>query len=239
MRGSGWSLFALLFASVFLLTACNEGDSAESPPFDADFRGATVEPVSLADASVAPGKIFPAFLETTPRGCGYRAIKNPPLLDENSSDWYTSHLKGAKERPLPELAAAAPQQLHIRFLWLRSFDHPMVVRIDERANGGAVIEAKRLSGEGGYEPDKIAEHLNRELTPAEFREFKAVLRRSRLTTEPAANCDQGSDGAQWILEVVAGGKYAFYERWTPEDGAVRDVALEMLTLTGWDLEPLY
>ncbi|MEL7689113.1 hypothetical protein AAG591_00905 [Citromicrobium bathyomarinum] len=229
----------MLLASVFFLTACNEGDSAESSPFDFDFRGAIVEPVALADASADAGKIFPAFLETTPRGCGFPAIKNPSLLDENSSDWYTSHLKAAKERPLPDLAAATPEQLHIRFLWLRSFDHPMVVRIDEQANGGAVIEAKRLSGEGGYEPGEIAEHLNRELTPTEFREFKALLGRSRLSNEPAAKCDAGMDGAQWILEVVAGGKYAFFERWTPEKGVVHDVALEMLTLTGWDLKPLY
>ncbi len=115
----------------------------------------------------------------------------------------------------------------------------MVVRIDEQANGGAVIEAKRLSGAGGYEPGEIAELMNRELTRMEFREFKAVFGRSRLAEEPTANCDMGADGAQWILEVVADGKYAFYERWTPEDEAVRDVALRMLTLTGWDLEPLY
>tara|TARA_B100000678_G_scaffold155273_1_gene129744 strand:+ start:731 stop:1420 length:690 start_codon:yes stop_codon:yes gene_type:complete len=229
----------LLLASVFFLTACDEGGLAESSIFDFGSRGATVEPVALADASVAPGKIFPAFLETTPRGCGFPAIKNPSLLDENSSNWYTSHLKAADERPLPQLAAAGPEQLHVRFLWLRSFDHPMVVRIDEQANGGAVIEAKRLSGAGGYEPGEIAELMNRELTRMEFREFKAVFGRSRLAEEPTANCDMGADGAQWILEVVADGKYAFYERWTPEDEAVRDVALRMLTLTGWDLEPLY
>lgn len=161
------------------------------------------------------------------------------MLKEFSSDWYTSHLKAAGERSLPELAANAPQRLHVRFLWLRSFDHPVVVRIDEQANGGAVIEAKRLSGAGGYEPGEIEERLSRELIPTEFRELKAVLERSRLAKEPAANCDAGADGAQWILEVVAGGNYSFFERWTPEDGPVRDVALKMLTLTGWDLEPLY
>ncbi len=115
----------------------------------------------------------------------------------------------------------------------------MVVRIDEQTNGGAVIEAKRLSGAGGYEPGEIAERLTRDLTEREFRKFKAAIERSGLAKEPAANCGAGLDGAQWILEVVADSEYSFFERWTPEDGAVRDVALTMLTLTGWDLEPLY
>ncbi len=102
-----------------------------------------------------------------------------------------------------------------------------------------MIDATRLSGAGGYEPSEIAEHLNRELSSSEFREFEALLDGSGLATEPAANCDMGVDGAAWIVEVVADGHYSFFERWSPEEGPVRDVAFQMLTLTGFDLDPVY
>jgi hypothetical protein len=219
---------------VLLAGACSEAPKL----IDTD-AGAVVDPVPLADATVADGEYFPSYLGTTEKGCSYRAIANPPILRRSASDWYSSHLKAAGERPLAELAAGAPRQLNVRFVWLRSFDKPVIVRIQEQPDGRARIEAKRLSGAGGYEPGEVEEHLLRDLTPAEFDGFKAMLKNAALARESAANCDAGIDGAQWVLEVIDGGKYSFFERWTPEQGAVRDVGLAMLRLTGFDLEPIY
>ena len=219
---------------LLLVAACSE--AADLVGLDS---GMVVAPVPLADAKVADGEYFPSYLGTTNKGCSYRGIKNPLILDEMSSDWYSSHLMFAGERPLTDLAMEAPQQINVRFVWLRSFDKPIIVRIQEQADGRAIIEAKRLSGDGGYEPGEVEERFIRDLTLAEFGAFKALLEGSALSTEPAANCDEGLDGARWVLEVIDEGQYSFFDRWTPEKGAVRDVGLAILKLSGFDLEPIY
>jgi hypothetical protein len=221
-------------ACLLLFSACSEAPKLIDPD-----AGAVVDPVPLADATVADGEYFPSYLGTTDKGCSYRAIANPPILRKSASDWYSSQLRAAGERPLTELAAGARQQLNVRFVWLRSFDKPMIVRIQEQPDGRARIEAKRLSGAGGYEPGEVEEHLVRDLAPADFAAFAAMVKDGALATEAASNCDAGIDGARWVLEVIDGGKYSFFERWTPEQGGVRDVGLAMLRLTGFDLEPIY
>ena len=222
----------LLFAA-----ACSE---AADPADPADpYSGAVIPAVPFADTRVEDGAFFPSFLGMTDKACSYPAIANPPILDEFTSDWYSSHLKAAGEQPLTLLAADAPQQINVRFVWLRSFHKPIIVRIQEEPDGRARIEAKRLSGAGGYGPGEVEEHLLRDLTPDEFGAFASMLKDGALSTEAASNCDEGNDGAQWVLEVIDGGKYSFFERWTPEKGAVHDVGLAMLRLTDFDLEPIY
>ena len=230
------SITQLVAIAIISLSAC---DTPTVPNVLSPASGDVIRPVLLTDAVPRAGELFPEYLTKTERGCSFPAISNPVILDEQSLDWYSSQLAAANEQPLQELAGVAPERLHVRFLWLRTFDNPIVVRIHEQEAGGAIIEAKRLSGAGGYEPGEIVDILQRNLTRSEFRRFNSLLSEGDLSNEPAANCDMGSDGAQWILEVVADGQYSYFERWTPQEGGVRDVALRMLDLTAWDIEPLY
>lgn len=237
MASGGRMIGTVLLACLLLAAACSDAP-VPADPVD-PYSGVVVPAVPLTDARVADGAFFPSYLGKTAKGCSYPAIANPPILGESSSDWYSSHLRAAGERPLTELAAEAPEQIAVRFVWLRSFEKPIIVRIEEQADGRARIEATRLSGAGGYEPGQVEEHLRRDLTSAEFDAFTAVLKNAALSTEAAANCDNGIDGAQWVLEVIDGDEYSFFERWTPEQGSVREVGLAMLRLTGFDLEPIY
>jgi hypothetical protein len=234
MARGGVLIRRIPLACLLLATACSDA----APVLDRN-SGAVVAAVPVADASVAGGALFPSYLGTTGKGCSYPADDRPPILDEFGSDWYSSALKAAGEQPLPSLAADAPDKINVRFIWLRSFNKPMIVRIREQDEGRAVLEAKRLSGRGGYEPGQVEETLARDLTLTESRAFRSLLEASGLSGEPAANCDAGLDGARWVLEVIDDGKYAFFDRWSPENGAVRDVGLAMLQLTGFDLEPIY
>ncbi len=237
MASGGRAVGPVPLACLLLAAACGEAPGPANPVDP--YSGAVVPAVPLADARVEDGAFFPSYLGTTGKGCSYPAIANPPILDGRRADRYSSHLEAAGEEPLTELAADAPGQLHVRFVWLRSFDEPIIVRIEGQAGGRARIEATRLSGAGGYEPGQVEEHLRRDLTSAEFDAFTAMLKNAALSTEAAANCDNGIDGAQWVLEVIDGDKYSFFERWTPEQGSVREVGLAMLRLTGFDLEPIY
>jgi hypothetical protein len=218
-------------AGLLLAAACSW-----APTFGEEPAGAASRP--LSEATVAPNAYFPTYLLTADRGCDAE-FGSQPILSDFTNDWYSSQLKAAGERSLIDDAASAPQKIHLRFTWLRSFDRPIVVRIAEQANGQATIDAKMLSGDGGYEPGKVTEHVSRVLTSSEWAAFKARLKRSNLQAEAAGNCDLGLDGAQWVLEVVTDGRYTFFERWSPDEGAVRDVALAMLNLTGFRLNPIY
>ena len=233
MKGGGIRVCLILLA----LAACQ--DSVPEQPLLPVAAGAVVAPVPLAQATTEPGQLFPVYLATTARGCRYTTEIDPPILDDFVKDWYSTHLMAADERPLTELAAAAPQQLHIRLIWLRAFDAPIIVRIHESQNGRARIEGIRLSGAGGYEPGEIAERVSRDLSTPEYQSIRTLMTSGKLISEPAANCDFGHDGAQWILELVADSQYSFYERWSPDDGPVRELALQMLALTGFDLDPIY
>lgn len=221
-------------AGLMLLAACSDAERI----LDLD-SGAIVAPVPLTEATVTDGEFFPSYLGKTDKGCSYPASDNPPILDEFRSDWYSSNLKAAAEKPLTTLAAGAPEKINVRFIWLRSFDKPIIVRIQEQTDGRATIEAKRLSVDADYEPGEVEERVVRDLSQAEFGAFRSLLEASGLSKEEAANCDLGLDGARWIVEVIDDGNYAFFDRWSPDNGAVRDVGLAMLQLTGFDLEPIY
>jgi hypothetical protein len=218
-------------AGLLLVAACSIASASGEEPY-----GAATRP--LAEATVAPGALFPDYLLTTKRGCDAQ-LGEQSILSDFTSKWYSSHLKAAGEKSLIDSAATSPQKVHLRFTWLRSFHRPVVVRINEQANGTAVIEAKMLSGAGGYEPGKIAKRVHRDLTASEWSALKAQIGRSELSHETPGNCDLGLDGAQWVLETVTDGRYAFFERWSPDDGSVRDVGVAMLRLTGFPLEPIY
>ena len=53
------------------------------------------------------------------------------------------------------------------------------------------------------------------------------------------NEDVGMDGAQWIIEGVSGGNYHLVERWSPEEGEVREIGMELLKLSGLKVKDIY
>ena len=213
--------FLASLAAALVHVGCTQADAAESG-------------IPLADARTAPGEVFPARLSEIRTDCSFPAVQNPPLLDEFSREWYSRHLVAAGEPSLVSIAEAAPVGgMHLRFTWLRSFHPPVVVRVSAMSPGEMEMTAKLLSGAGGYEPGKIAQQVDRTLDPAETRQLQALLESSQLLEEPAETCELGLDGAQWIVEVVEGDSYYFFDRWTPDEGAVRELGLLMLGLTGW------
>src|SRR5262245_51972945 len=78
-------------------------------------------------------------------------------LDQFVSDWYTKQLKALKEPSLWELSKKSVPQAY-RFLWLRSFHHPVAIRLDINADGTARLTTKMTSGAGGYAPGKLIQN---------------------------------------------------------------------------------
>jgi len=182
---------------------------------------------------------FPAALTRATYKCADfpRAV---PLLSSEDVGWYSKHLAAAGEPSFAGRGAhGAKAGDAYRFTWLRSFDKPVVIRIQEGSAGVLLMTASRLSGKGGYEPGAVEARVERPLTTAEAGRFRRALAAAGRLRLKAVTCRHGYDGASWIFEAVDGGAYRYVERWSPKAGPVRALGLEMLSFAGWAVDPAY
>src|SRR5215204_1130025 len=76
------------------------------------------------------------------------------VLSENAwsnqfrRDWYSNHLRAMEEVALTSLL---DEDESYRFLWLRSFHHPITIHV-WRTGVDQFIVVKEVSGAGGYKP---------------------------------------------------------------------------------------
>jgi hypothetical protein len=148
-------------------------------------------------------------------------------------EWYAKHLKAMAEQSL--LSYPESQAESYRFLWLRSFHHPVAVRV-WRSDGGLFLNVKQLSGAGGYEPGRLITNQTRQLTNAEWDDFVGLLDHSCYWQLPAEIDEMGNDGAQWILEGAREGRYHVVDRWTPRIGDFREACLYLLKLSNLGID---
>jgi hypothetical protein len=171
------------------------------------------------------------FDETVPCAQPGRAW---PVMTDFRADWYGGHLRAAGEAPIFDSPAAT-----LRFTWLRTFHAPVVIRLDTTAEGAVLMTATELSGKGGYDPGSVARRVERRLTTEDGAALVRMLDNTDVMSLASAKCDHGMDGAQWILESAGPEGYRFVDRWAPRDGAVRELGLHLIGLTGWTFDPVY
>lgn len=193
------------------------------------------------------GQVLPSNLTQIHNSCylpgrNTTSLTKMPVLDDFSRDWYSSHLIAADEASLVSYAQSRAQKTEapvrqIRFLWLRSFDPPVVVRFSASSAGTWRMKAKRLSGAGGYEPGEISDEVDRSLTQEEASRVMALVDGADLLSRAARKCPEGGlDGARWIVESLDEDSYRYIDRWTPMEGQVHDFGLLAIELTGWNIE---
>ena len=125
-----------------------------------------------------------------------------------------------------------------RFLWLRSFDNPIVVRI-WRSESNVNLVTKQLDGDGGHHPGKLVVTKARTLSNKEWGEFTKYLEQSSYWTLPTDIGDIGNDGAQWVLEGARENRYHVVDRWSPKNGSYREACFYLLELSGLKLGKIY
>jgi hypothetical protein len=203
------------------------------PPAPAKgYAPAGVEPIG-------PSSYFPKSLTRKTYTCDSRR-RSDPLLQPLMAARYSRHLAAAGEPSLlPSRGSKRDAGDAFRFIWLRSFDRPVIVRVQDLEGGALLITATRLSGMGGEEPGGIETRVERMLSPSEARRFEQALAAANRLKLPAVDCYRGYDGARWIFEGRDAGAYRFVDRWSPEEGNVRELGLVMLDLAGWGSEKVY
>lgn len=154
---------------------------------------------------------------------------------EFSLSGYARHLRALREPSLID-ASKNPKTHVYRFLWLRSFHSPIAIRLVVRENGSGFVVFRRTSGKGGYEPGRLVVNRTKPLSRRDVSWFLGLMEEQNFWELPTTERDPDIitlDGAQWIIEGVKQGKYHVAERWSPEKGPVRNLALTLIQLSGF------
>jgi hypothetical protein len=157
--------------------------------------------------------------------------------DQYMGDYYSGHLRNLDEPSLLRLSADAGMESY-RFLWLRAFDPPIVIRLDVKADGTGTVTAKIADGQSGFPATcrKVVKNVSRAVTREQVQGFRALMGRmdfwSIATNEDPMDVAE-DDGSEWVIEAVKGGKYHVVARWSPDvnqspgSKAILDLGLAM------------
>jgi hypothetical protein len=143
------------------------------------------------------------------------------------AEWFSTALSNLKEPALYQQHRAASARSY-RFLWLRAFNHPICTRLDISGDGIGMLTLKILSGAGGNS-GRLIESRRRPITKEVSKRFaESVTSLGFWKMNSKAWNQRGTDGAEWILEGAADGQYHIVADWSPEDGAVRTLGLQLM-----------
>lgn len=149
-------------------------------------------------------------------------------IDSMSLDWFSQHLYAMKEPLL--FNKQLPKSIY-RFTWLRTFNNPVIVRI-EKDTSGILLYWKMTDGMGGYEPGAIVVDEKRRITQAEWENFLSKIETADFWQMERSGI-YGEDGSMWILEGVEPTKYHATSVWHPaRNGDFYQVGNYLLELTG-------
>ncbi|MFT4112553.1 hypothetical protein [Silvibacterium sp.] len=149
-------------------------------------------------------------------------------LDAFKNQWYSGSLHALQEGPIYPLAKDHDAECY-RFLWLRSFNHPVSVRLFRNEKKQWMLALKIGGGAGGYPPGALLENDTWPMKEADVKAFLAQVEAKGFWTTPNPISDQGGlDGSQWIIEGVKNGRYHIVDRWSPKSGVARELGWEMV-----------
>jgi transposase len=144
--------------------------------------------------------------------------------------WYSGHLKALQEPSLWEISKKTKGPV-FRFLWLRSFDHPVVVRLNVSGDGTGTLVTKISGRQGGYEPGKLVENRTKKLSKQETQWFLDRVEELKYWELPGREEKAPNvvnlDGAHWVVEAVRDGNYKLVDRWSPQNGPIKAIGTMM------------
>jgi hypothetical protein len=157
-------------------------------------------------------------------------------VDDLVRSWYSRQL-----RALEEPSLYPPKQFTeiYRFTWLRTFHNPMVFRFTVHDDGAGTLIVKRTNGAGGYKPGVVDMRKDITLSKGQVDELKRNLDDMSYWEQPTKLKTRGMDGAQWIVEANANGKYMIVDRWSDSDPAIQAWGMQLITVSGVDVGEVY
>jgi hypothetical protein len=132
-------------------------------------------------------------------------------VSEFESNWYGKALERMNEPRLPGFTKDVNADIY-RIMILPTWGNPIVVRV-QRHGELYSLSSRRLDGQGGYDPGKLAESKDIELSADESKSLAVLIQNLNFFQLPAEDRVRGFDGDQWIVEGVSQGKYHVAVRW--------------------------
>jgi hypothetical protein len=154
------------------------------------------------------------------------ALSDYDRADSFKARWYSDQLRALEEPSLLEEANMQSRQSY-RFLWLRTFHHPVAVRLDITPDGTGKLTVKIANGAGGYKPGKLIENKSPLVTQKQTDKFLQHVKDAGFWELSSYEKTSGCDGAEWIIEGVKDGKYHVVNRWTPSKGPARELGMAL------------
>ena len=161
-------------------------------------------------------------------------------LDSFVREWYGNTLKVMKEPRLGTFVDSTNVEA-MRFLWLRSFDHPVALRAMRRGSAYTLI-AVELSGAGGYPPGAVVRRDSLPLDSISWEELSRPLKSAGFWKSDTPE-QKGLDGAEWVIEAASAGHLYLVDRWSPDTtgagASIRRFGLAMLRHTSIPVGRVY
>ncbi len=152
------------------------------------------------------------------------------MKDDFIRQWYSEQLRAMNE---PSMWCGTTAGTEYRFTWLRTFHHPVVVRVTNKGNV-ARVEAVELDGAGGYEPGKELRRVSRPMTMEDWLSIQNTMETWGLKAPPERN---GKDGSEWIFEQRTAQGYGAVTIWSPVFGPARAIGELFLSKAGIAVPP--
>lgn len=139
--------------------------------------------------------------------------------EDQFANYYGTWLSFFNEPSLLKDALEQPGKEAYRFLWLRTFHHAIVIRMDVAKNGTGNLVTKVASGEAGFgmRNQKILEDTSRQLSRMETQAFLRDLNGAGFWSIQGGEAAEimGNDGSGWVIEGEKDGHYHVVARWSP------------------------
>ena len=166
---------------------------------------------------------FPKYNESQVR-------ENKRSLDSFDFAWYSKMLFAMNE---PILYSYQGTNEIYRFTLLRTFDHPITVRLQKHGDNIKLF-SKVTSGEGGYEPGQLIWDTVLSIGHTQMDTLNSLINKANFWNIPSKVNYAGRDGAEWILEAFNKNKFHWASRWSPtanRDSSFRAVCFYLLNIS--------
>jgi hypothetical protein len=117
---------------------------------------------------------------------------------KGTAEWLQDQLSDLKEDCLYNNKTKQNSIIY-RFTWLRSFHHPIAIRI-EKVENEIMLYWKVGKGAGGYEPEGLKKSGKKKLSLKKWIEFEGIVKASNFDSLPNEKYIPMNDGATWTLE---------------------------------------
>ena len=190
--------------------------------------------VTLSDAQIELCQKTPLFEGDPPIQSYWGPGTFPDQPEEFTGNWYSAELCAMGEAPMAR--PSGPSSLRFRFLWIRSFDPAISVRIDHDGQRTKLVAVQLESPREDYQPGAVTRRESRELSPQEWQAFSEAITQSRVW-EAESDSHTCCDGAQWIFEIADPNRNHIVDKLSGAD--LRALGEAALALSGLEPENIY